>query len=448
MDNPGHKRTIGGVRSLPWILLACVLLATPARAQGSDYARDVDFALEELGKRCGALLQLKGVDWRKVSAEFRKEAKKVESDEQHLLLLVRLLARLRDGHCEVRPLPKGAHVKLETPATTGPGLFLCRSGKKILIKNAWGDAAELGISAGMELAKIDDQPVSKWLEARMAVLADTRSFSSDQQAFFHACHWGLAAPVGTRLDLELLDLEGKRRKRTLTYAKASIVPWGPAFFPPGFEGEKDVGACVLPSGYGYIHVRRCPSELPELIDRALASLGDVPGLVLDFRANGGGGFDHEAFMGRFVPAGAKLHGSVTYASAGPRPYGGPIVVIVDGNVRSAGETGSGIFKEDGRAYMIGESATAGMASQKETLELPSGLFALYVSVASNKAGFNGGRGIEGIGVVPHELCEYAPADLAAGVDTLTRRAEALLADFPSKSVPYDPAAHGWKPPQR
>jgi len=33
-------------------------------------------------------------------------------------------------------------------------------------------------------------------------------------------------------------------------------------------------------------------------------------------------------------------------------------------VRSAGETGSGIFKEDGRAYMIGESATAGMSTRR------------------------------------------------------------------------------------
>jgi C-terminal processing protease CtpA/Prc len=67
-----------------------------------------------------------------------------------------------------------------------------------------------------------------------------------------------------------------------------------------------------------------------------------------------------------------------------------------------------MFKEDGRAFMIGESATAGMASQKTTIPLPSQLFELYVSTHSNKGRFNGGRGIEGIGVVPHEIVELDP----------------------------------------
>ena len=48
-----------------------------------------------------------------------------------------------------------------------------------------------------------------------------------------------------------------------------------------------------------------------------------------------------------------------------------------------------------------------------------------------------------VGVVPHELVEYRPEDLAAGVDTLIARAEELLADFPGREVPYDPAAFGW-----
>ena len=82
-------------------------------------------------------------------------------------------------------------------------------------------------------------------------------------------------------------------------------------------------------------------------------------------------------------------------------------------------------------------------TQKTTIDLPSGRFQLYVSVASNKARFQGGKGIEGVGVVPHELVAFDPEDLAAGRDTLIRRAEALLRDFPQAKVRYDPARHGW-----
>lgn len=208
-------------------------------------------------------------------------------------------------------------------------------------------------------------------------------------------------------------------------------------FPPKLQTEGDVTYGLLESGNAYVHVRRSPDDLPKQIDVALAALRAAPGLVLDFRANSGGGFDHEDFMGRFVPAGETLVGQVTYESRGLHPYGGKIVVIVDGTVLSAGETAAGIFKEDGRAYMIGESPTAGMSSQKTTIELPSGLFGLYVSVRSNKHRFNAGRGIEGIGVVPHELVAFEAKDLAAGVDTLIRRADELLAKFPVGAVPFE-----------
>jgi C-terminal processing protease CtpA/Prc len=288
----------------------------------------------------------------------------------------------------------------------------------------------------MEVISVDETPVAKWLESRVAFWRDIKSFSTEQHAFFFTCHTGLVRPVGTRLELELKGLDGKKKTRTITYSKGDPRPWGPSVFPAGLESSDDLNFGLLMSGNGYIHVRRSKETLPEQIDRALEKVGGAPGLVLDFRANSGGGCDHEAFMGRFVPQGQTLDGGVRYASAGPHPYGGRIVVIVDATCVSTGETTSGIFKEDGRAYMIGESPTAGMSSQKTTIELPSGLFALYVSTASNKGRFNDGRGIEGIGVIPHELVQFDPKDLAAGTDTLIARAEELLAKFPQDKVPY------------
>ena len=166
---------------------------------------------------------------------------------------------------------------------------------------------------------------------------------------------------------------------------------------------------------------------------------------MDWRGNSGGGFDHDALYGRFVPEGKTTAWGKRYRSAGPNPYGGPIVAIVDATCRSAGETGSGIFKEDGRAYMIGESNTAGMSSSKKLIELPSRMFALYVSVRSNKGRFNKGKGIEGVGVVPHELVAFDPKDLTAKEDTLIQKAAELLEKFPQSDVPYDPKIFGWKP---
>jgi C-terminal processing protease CtpA/Prc len=166
----------------------------------------------------------------------------------------------------------------------------------------------------------------------------------------------------------------------------------------------------------------------------LTALGDVPGLILDTRANGGGGCDHAAVFGRFVPTGKTWR---QYASAGAKPYGGPMVVIVDAGVRSAGETIAGQFKEDGRALMIGDTPTAGTSSQKDSIRVPSGMFAVRFSVSSNKGRFNGGRGIEGVGVPPHEITPYLAADLEKKIDTQIRRAEEFLTNgFPKDVVPW------------
>ncbi|MHC4340559.1 MAG: S41 family peptidase, partial [Planctomycetota bacterium] len=336
-------------------------------------------------------------------------------------------------------------VKLEG----GPGLFFCRIGKGIFVKSAFSNAGRSGITPGMEVLKIDKEPAQKWMEQRVAELSEYNSFSTDQQAFFYTCHWGLGGPKGSTLSLQLRSPDRFTKKVTVTRGKASIVPFGPPFFPKGLKQVGRQSYATLESGYGYIHLRDTKDQILGQMDEMLAAIGNVGGLILDFRANGGGSFNHDELLGRFVPMGEQLDRSKAYSlpSKGPNPYGGPIVVIVDAGVRSAGETGSGMFKEDGRAYMIGESPTAGMSSSKTTITLPSGRFTLRVSVRSNKSRFQGGRGIEGLGIQPHEIVEYRPKDLAEEVDTLLVRAEKLLEDFPQNKVPYRPGQHGWKAPR-
>ncbi len=435
------------MRSFSCILVVFVVAQGALAAPKNEvYRRDVEYALAQIEEKCGHFFKEKKIDWKKVSRQFRKEVQSVKSDQDHLVLLVRLLARLEDGHAAVRPLERGKRVRWPNDGSanrTGPGMFWCRSGKKILVKNSWSAAEKAGIRPGMEILAVNRIPAAKWLAKRVEDLSDKISFSTDHQAFFYACHWGLADAPGTRLRLTVRNAKGRRGAATIVYAKANPVPSGPAFPPEGLTSANDIYYGTTKAGWGYIHVRRCPGNLPELTDQALATLGNVPGLILDFRGNSGGGFDHDGFLGRFIPEGKSIRFGKRYRSAGPNPYGGPIVVIIDATVRSAGETAAGIFKEDGRGYMIGESPTAGMSSSKTTIPLPSELFELYVSVHSNKKRFNRGRGIEGIGVLPHEEVAFQAKDLAAGVDTLIRRAEAILAKFPQSRVPYNPARFGW-----
>lgn len=430
------------------MLVALLLGALIAPQIQDDCQKDLAFALDALEQKCGHFFELKGIDWKAVRKEMTAAARAVKTEQDEYVLLTRMLARLRDGHSEVRKGLQGAEPSWPADAPFGgrrgdSGMGWCRAGGKIFVKQALGPAADASIAPGSEVLKVNGLAVAKWLAQREAEGRDVYSFSTAQHAFFWTTHFGLSGPEGSRMGLELKEPDGKKKKRTLSFDRRSFRTAGPAVWPEGLKESGELKWCRLPSGIGYVYLRRCKSELPEQMDEALAGLGDVPGLILDFRGNGGGGFDHDAFMGRFVSAGATLAFNKSYPSAGAHPYGGPMVVIVDGTVISAAETGSGMFKEDGRALMIGESPTAGMSSSKETIELPSGKFSLYVSVDSNMNRFNNGKGIEGIGVPPHLVIEFDPVDLATGRDTLIRRAEELLADAPSgkgpwKDVPYRP----------
>lgn len=451
-----HRFSFASTLCVVALIVACL---RPS-AQAVDFARDVTFVLDQLEKDCGHFFKLKKIDWTKVRTEMTAAAAKTTNATEHWRVMMRIVARLRDGHASVDRGPNGRDVKPPVfRRTQGLGIHCCRVGKKVYVKAAWAAAGTAGLKPGMEITKIGGQPALKWLAERTAEYADVWSFSTDHHASFYTDTWGMLAAEGERIEIEFKTLKRKTKKRTLTPdPKTNQRPDGPAFYPEGAERHKDLVLGLTPKAYGYVSIRRCKGDLPAQMDHALSALraayrtkrkkkkAELKGLILDFRSNTGGAFDHDDLMGRFIPAGKRMRGQVLkgrvmkrYPSTSTEPYAGPIVVIVDATVVSAGETASGMFKEDGRAYMIGESPTAGMSSSKKSITLPSGLFKLRYSIASNKLRFNEMRGIEGIGVIPHEIVAYKPKDLANQKDTLIERAEAILKRFPKKKVPFEKA---------
>ena len=394
-----------------------------APSASSRYVQDVEFLLTELEKRAGHFFAVKRVDWAVVGRQFRREVAAVTNDAAHVQLCSRLLARLQDGHAHLRDLKVQPPDESNGRRWTGPRVHLLVIGEKVYVRTAFGEAKQRGLVSGTEVIAIDGVPAQRWLEERMSKRRETTGYSTDHQALYAVCHWGLADWAGTKIEFEVQDGDERRKVSLLRQGGSNFVPLGPIFPPTPLQttGRQSYGRSA--GGFGYIHLRDVPGGLPAQLDTMLEAIGDVPGLILDLRANGGGGCDHQAVFARFVGAGTTWR---QIQSAGKKPFAGPMVAIVDAGTRSAGETVASMLKEDGRVYVIGDGPTAGTSSQKTTLAVPSGLFTAYFSVASNMRRSNQGRGLEGLGVQPHETVPYDPAELRRNVDTQIRRAEELL----------------------
>lgn len=416
-------------------LLSALLLTGVSSAE--VYVSDVEFLLKELGTKAETLLKVKNIDWQAVAGEFRTAAAKTKTDEEHLQLVARLVARLQDGHAGIMKSKVKWPDESNGRRYTGPRVALLALADRVLVRAAFKDAAAAGLHAGQEVMQIDGLAAQDWLTKKVASMREQgQGFSTPQMALYSASHWGLADFEGTRITFEIKDADGKPKTiERVRNGGPNYAPVGPLFPPEGlqFVGRQSYGRTA--QGFGYIHLRDVPDTLPMQLQQMLASMTDAKGLVLDMRANGGGGCDHEAVFARFLSKGKPWKG---YENKQDDGFTKPMVVIVDAGVRSAGETIAGMFKEDGRAFMIGESATAGMSSQKAEVTTPSGLFSIRFSVSSNKGRFNGGRGIEGIGVPPNEIVLPRAEDLLKERDTLIERAEALLKNgFPKGVVPYE-----------
>lgn len=383
-----------------------VILQAPEAAKpvgAGACGSDLEAFFDEMD-RTYPFFEVKGIrpDWDRAKGRLRERVKSCSSDEQFLGIVQEAILCLHDSHMgftktRVSPLPWPTRYCLGVsflPATNGRVVVMsCR------------DGLDPALKTGAVVTKIDDQNARSYLEERTNEVWAQGGMSGRQRARLLAYRLPLQTEQkGQKHTLSVLGNEGERRVELACDfdARSGFPHW---YHRP--EGLKQVGSCAyarLPSGVGYIYLRRIDASTAPGLKEAFSTYADAKGWIIDLRGNGGGGYD-QALL--------ELLKGLPQASAG----------IIDAGCISAGETFARDLVQYAKARLFG-STTAGASTSKRDWTFPSGVATLSLSVRSRFG--VGGQMIEFNGVQPHVEVEAVPEDLLQGRNTEIVKAEQYL----------------------
>ena len=394
--------------------------ASPRQAPPAERTVSYEQAFTELYEVLGReypCFDLKGIDWKKVGAEFLPRVKEVKTDEQFGLLCMELVARLEDSHAFVG---RGSAEPPSPPqALWDPGLacLIDDRGRPVVYHvDEGGPAEKAGVRPGMAVLKINGEPAGQAMARRMKELQRCSGYSSDRYLRYHAAQY-LARQMerNAQVRLELEDAEGTMTGVEVPAALGvRYVPRLPVAIA-GIGDSAEVSWRMLEGRIGYIYVRRIGSNLLPKLDQAVGELKDARGLIIDVRGNSGGGFDAERAHRNFAPADPQEPDRPRFA--------GPIAVLIDARCISAGEGWASWFVTHRRAKFFGE-ATAGASSRKRSYMLANGLYTVTFPVKAYTGYLD--RPIERRGLEPDVAIRQNARDLSAGRDTVLERARRFL----------------------
>lgn len=135
-------------------------------------------------------------------------------------------------------------------------------------------------------------------------------------------------------------------------------------------------AYTLYNNIGYLRINRFAEQTMEEMRKGYAALGNVEGLILDLRGNGGGLLTQAIEMaGFFLPRKSLI---TTTSGRKEQPYNhfskgkgvytsGPLVILVDENSASASELVAGALQDYDRAVIIGRQTFGKGLVQKQIM---------------------------------------------------------------------------------
>ncbi|MCU0514994.1 MAG: S41 family peptidase [Anaerolineae bacterium] len=452
-------------------------LIEPEGAAVSDfssqsYTAAFDAMVDKMSREY-AFTEYKGIDWQALRDEYRGRfvAAETTGDVQAYALALRdFLWEIPDGHVSMSLNLLNDLFQEETAGGFGFAMRQLDDGRVIVNFITPGTPAEAaGMTLGTEIIAMDGQPIEQVLSGTFVWAHQV--LGSESGTRLQQLRYATRRPLGTAVDITYRNPGGSEQTATLTTVNERDS-WRFSSFSAGLSGtELPVEFDILPSGYGYVAIYSFSDNdllSIQLWERMLRTFidGQVPGIIVDMRSNGGGsGFladqmsayffnDSPIYVGQTGYYNEEL-GDFFFDERGQEElflppeelrYTGPVAVLVGPNCASACEFFSYNMTINDRADIVGMYPTGGLGGSVEDFYMPEDVTVRFT--IGRAVDMNGNIHIEGIGVQPTVLVPVTEETLFAegdvileyGVQALTQRIQGTLIDGGTLTMGTPPAA--------
>ncbi len=306
-------------------------------------------------------------------------------------------------------------------------------------------AADAGIERGAEIVRWDGMPAGQALDGVQPYFGP---YSTEHHRRRGQLQFLPRGEPGSRVEITFRNPGGSEQTVTLTRK----VDYDSLFLTlAGFQDDELAlpveGQVLDESGLGYVVVRTFSGDYNLLarlweafIDRLIE--GEIPGLILDLRENGGGNgalardfagyfFDEEIILsqrsyyndrtGEF-----ELRGLPSRLEPAPLLYEGPLAVLVSPDCISACEGFVHALTQGGRAIVVGHFPTSGAFGEvgRGQYDLPADLSLQFPTGRPETP--DGRLLIEGEGITPDIIVPVTAASALGEVDAVLEAAITAL----------------------
>jgi C-terminal processing protease CtpA/Prc len=365
------------------------------------------------------------LDWDKTYLDYLSQLKTTTDTKAYYRLLMRFYSELKDGHTNVYP-PDA----IRNDFYSRPPMRTALIEGRVFVTEVWSDSLRrTGIIPGLEILRIDDQPVIDYAEKNVAPY---QSSSTPQDMQVREFNYALLAGPDQPVNLTCKEPGGRTWTKAVARSGYSDIKRSPSV------EFRRIGTI------GYLTINNFEdNSIPKQVDSLFPQIDNTSALIIDIRKNGGGSSNNGLAVlamltdRPFAISSAKQrkyisrpyeetewenYGPGTWSPSKKHNYSKMVALLIGPQTFSAAEDCAVAFDAMHRGPLIG-LATGGSTGQPISFRLPGGGSA---RVCGKHDSYPDGKEFIGIGIQPTIKVEPTIHDVQTGTDATLQKALATL----------------------